>query len=86
MHNGELHDMYSSPNIIEVIKTRRTRWVEYVWGNLDERDDLHDIKMDVTETVWKGMDCSRPAQNRDKWQAVVNLQVPSMQRTFRPAE
>jgi len=26
MHNEELYDLYSSPNIILVIKSRRTRW------------------------------------------------------------
>jgi hypothetical protein len=27
LHNEELHDLYSSPNIIRVIKSRRMRWV-----------------------------------------------------------
>ena len=27
LHNEELNDMYSSPNIVRVIKTRRMRWV-----------------------------------------------------------
>jgi len=27
LHNEELNDLYSSPNIISVIKTRRIRWV-----------------------------------------------------------
>jgi hypothetical protein len=26
LHNGELYDLYSSPNIIRVIKWRRMRW------------------------------------------------------------
>jgi len=26
LHNEELHDLYSSPNIIRVIKSRRMRW------------------------------------------------------------
>jgi hypothetical protein len=29
-HNEELNDLYSSPNIIRVIKSRRMRWVGYV--------------------------------------------------------
>ena len=29
-HNEELHDLYSSPNIIRVIKSRRMRWKGYV--------------------------------------------------------
>jgi TPP-dependent pyruvate/acetoin dehydrogenase alpha subunit len=27
LHNEELHNMYSSPNIIRMIKSRRMRWV-----------------------------------------------------------
>ena len=38
------------------------------------------IKMDLKEIVWDGMDWNNLAQERDKWQAVVstitNVQVP----------
>jgi hypothetical protein len=48
-HNEELHDLYSSPNIVRVIKSRRMRWAGHVarmgrgvyrvlWGNLREGD------------------------------------------------
>jgi hypothetical protein len=30
LHNGELNDLYSSPNIMRVIKSRRLRWAGYV--------------------------------------------------------
>jgi hypothetical protein len=30
VHNDELHDLYSSPNIARVIKSRRMRWAEHV--------------------------------------------------------
>jgi hypothetical protein len=30
LHNDELHDLYSSPNIVRVIKARRPRWVGHV--------------------------------------------------------
>jgi hypothetical protein len=30
LHNNELHDLYSSPNIVRVIKSRRMRWAEHV--------------------------------------------------------
>jgi hypothetical protein len=30
LHNEELNDLYSSPNIIRVIKSRRTRWAGQV--------------------------------------------------------
>jgi hypothetical protein len=30
LHNDELHNLYSSPNIFRLIKSRRTRWAEHV--------------------------------------------------------
>jgi hypothetical protein len=27
LHNGVLHDLYSSPSIIRIIKARRMRWM-----------------------------------------------------------
>jgi len=30
LHNEELNNLYSSPNIVRVIKPRRMRWVGYV--------------------------------------------------------
>jgi hypothetical protein len=30
LHNEELRDLYSSPSIIRIIKSRRTRWVRHV--------------------------------------------------------
>jgi len=31
LQNEELHDLYSSPNIVRVIKSRRMRWAGHVW-------------------------------------------------------
>jgi hypothetical protein len=30
LHNEELHDLYSSPSIIKIIKSRRIRWLGHV--------------------------------------------------------
>jgi hypothetical protein len=30
LHNEELHNLHSSPNLIIIIKSRRIRWAEYV--------------------------------------------------------
>jgi hypothetical protein len=30
LHNEELYDLYSSPNIIQVIKSRRMRWAGHI--------------------------------------------------------
>jgi hypothetical protein len=59
LYNGELNDLYSSPNIIQVMKLRRMRWAGHVacmgegrgvyrfwWGNLRERDHLGDPSED----------------------------------------
>jgi hypothetical protein len=29
LHNKELHDLYSSPSIIRIIKSRRMRWASH---------------------------------------------------------
>jgi hypothetical protein len=30
LHNGELHNLYSSPDIIRLIKSRRMRWAGHM--------------------------------------------------------
>jgi hypothetical protein len=37
LHNGELNDMYSSPNIIRVSKSRRMIWAVHVAGEGEMR-------------------------------------------------
>ena len=59
LHNEDLNGLYSSPNIIRVIKSRRMRWAVYVarmgtvevytgfWcGNLRKTDHLEDPGVD----------------------------------------
>jgi hypothetical protein len=100
LHNKELYALYSSPNIIRLIKSRRLRWAGHVtcmgerrgvyrvqWGNLREGDHLEDPGIEWrTILKWSfegldgGMDWINLAQDRDRWQAlvneVINLQVP----------
>ena len=37
MHNEELNDLYSSPNTVRVIKSRRMRWAGHVARMAEER-------------------------------------------------
>jgi hypothetical protein len=38
LHNEELRDLYSSPSIIRIIKSRRMRWAVYVAWVGDKRN------------------------------------------------
>jgi hypothetical protein len=42
LHNGELHTLYSSPNIIRMIKSRRMRWAGHV-ARMGEKRNLYRI-------------------------------------------
>ena len=86
--------MYSSPNIIRVIKSKRMRWVGHT-ARVGERRGLYrglvgkpegkrqlgrhrfrwedNIKMDLQEMGWGGMDWIDLAQYRDRWRALVNV-------------
>jgi hypothetical protein len=86
LHNEELHNLYSSPNIIRIIKSRRMRWAGHVarmgakrnaYMNLAGRPEgkrplgrpkhtwEDNIKMDLREKEWGGMDSIHLAQDRD---------------------
>ena len=62
LHKEELNDLYCSPSVCRVIKSRRIRWAEHVastgvgrgeaytgfwWGNLREKDNLGGPGVDV---------------------------------------
>jgi hypothetical protein len=36
LHDEELHNLYSSPSLIRIIKSRRMRWAEHV-ARMEER-------------------------------------------------
>jgi hypothetical protein len=93
LHNKELYALYSSPNMIPVIKSRRLRWAGYVArmgemrgayralvGKPEGRRPLErprrrwedNIKMDLRDFGWGGIDWINLAQDRDRWRALVN--------------
>ena len=42
LHNEELNDLYSSPNIVRVIKSRKIRWVGHM-ARMGERRDVYRV-------------------------------------------
>jgi len=42
LHNEELNDLYSSPNIVRVVKSRRMRWVGHV-ARMGERRGIYRV-------------------------------------------
>jgi hypothetical protein len=44
LHSGELHNLYSSPDIIRQIKSRRMRWAEHV-ARMGEGRNVYRILM-----------------------------------------
>jgi hypothetical protein len=88
LHNEELHDLYSSPSIIRIMKSRM-RWAGYV-GRVGEKRDAYrllvgkrplgrprhrwvdNIRMDLVEVGWGDVDWVGLAQDRDRWRALVN--------------
>jgi len=101
VYNDELSDLYSSPDIIRVIKLRIMRCAGHV-ARMGERRGVYrvllgkpegkislgrprirwndNIMMDLQEVGWREMDWIYLAQDRYKWQdvvnAVMNLRVP----------
>jgi hypothetical protein len=48
LHNDELHGLYSSPNIVSVIKSRRMRWAGHV-ARMGEGSDVYRVLVGMSE-------------------------------------
>jgi len=101
LHNEALHNLYTSQNIITVIKSIRMGWAGHVArmgeirnvykilvGKLERKRPLgrprrrweDNVRMNLREIGWEGVDCMHLRQDRDQWRCLVNtvmnLQVP----------
>jgi hypothetical protein len=88
LHNEELRDLYSSPSIIRIIKSRRMRWAGHVarMGRRGTRKGrprrrwVDNITMNLGEVGWGDVDWIGLAKDRNRWRALVNsvlnLRVP----------
>jgi len=66
LHNEELNDLYSSPNIVQVIKSRRMRWAGHV-ARLGEERGVYMF------LVGKSEGKRPPERQRHRW--VVNIRM-----------
>ena len=86
LHNEELNDLYSLPNIVRVIKSRRMRWAGHVarmsegrGGEPEGKRPLGrprrrwvDIRMALQEVGCRYVDWIGLAQDRDRWRTLVS--------------
>jgi hypothetical protein len=66
LHNEELNDLYSSPNILRVIKSRRMRWAGHV-ARMDEERGVHRVLVGKPE--------GRRPQGRPRCRCVDNIRM-----------
>jgi hypothetical protein len=92
-HRVELRNLYASPNIIRVIKSRTVRWAGHVARMGEMRNACiilvakpernrplgnprcrweDNIRMDLMEMGWEGVDWMHLAKDRDQWRVFVN--------------
>jgi hypothetical protein len=87
LHNDEPHNLYSSPNIVREIKSRKMRWAGHV-ARMGERRGVYrvlvgrpegkrplgrpNIKLDLREIGIDRANWIQLAQDRVEWRTLVN--------------
>jgi hypothetical protein len=93
LHGEELNNLYTSTNIIRMIKSMRMRWAGHVALMGEKRNSYtilvgkpevkrplgrhrrrweDNIRMNLRDIGWGGMDWIDMAQDRDQWRVFVN--------------
>ena len=70
LHNEELNDLHSSPNIVRVIKSRRMRWAGHV-ARLGERRGIHRVLVGKPEG-------KRPLGPRFRWKDNIKMDLQEL--------
>ena len=71
LHNDELSDLYSLPNIVRVVKSRRMRWVGHV-VRVGEGRVVHRVLVGKPEG-------KRPmGRPRRRWEDNINMNLPEV--------
>ena len=68
LHNEELSDLYSLPNIVRVIKSRRMRWAGHV-ARMAEGRGVHRV------LVWKPEEKRTFGRPRDRWEDNIKMDL-----------
>ena len=73
LHNEELNDLYSSPNILRLIKSRRMRWAGHV-ARMEEGRGVHKVLVGKPEG-------KRPmGRPRRKWEDNIKMDLEEVER------
>jgi len=91
LHNEELNDLYCSPSIVWVVKSRIIRWAGHVasvrreetytgfwWGNVRERDHWKDPGIDgrtILKWIFRKWDVGVWTGSTNRWRPIVNVLI-----------
>jgi hypothetical protein len=71
LHNEEVNDLYSSPNIVRVIKSRRMKWAGHV-ARMEESRGVYRV------LVWNPEGKRPLGRPRRRWEDNINLDIQEL--------